>query len=73
MSERHKDSDSKSEPEPAFGMRVTGVHQGALDRQISEAVSINNTPPSELMNSKMSLDIIQCGDCSSLLTYNHPA
>ena len=52
MSERHKDSDSKSEPEPAFGMTVTGVHQGALDRQISEAVSINNTPPSELMNSK---------------------
>ena len=52
MSERHKDSDSKSEPEPAFSMTVTGVHQGALNRQISEAVSINNTPPSELMNSK---------------------
>ena len=37
---------------PRYDMRVTGTHTSALDRQVTEAVTIGNTPRSLLMNSK---------------------
>ena len=33
-------------------MTVTSTHDSALDRQVTEAVAISNTPRTQLMNSK---------------------
>ena len=38
--------------QPQFKMTVTSTHTSALDRQIMEAVVINNTPRTKLLNKK---------------------
>ena len=47
LQDKHKDEDT-----PTFKMTVMNTHRSALDRQISEAVHISNTPDDDLINRK---------------------
>ena len=50
---RHLKHDHRSEMQtPKFNMTVIRSHRNALDRQITEAVKINNTDRDKLMNNK---------------------
>ena len=45
----HQDSEDNK---PKFSMQITGTHKSALDRQLTEAVKINNTGTATLINNK---------------------
>ena len=48
---RHlQDKHSEDENTPTFKMSVIDAHRSALNRQISEAVHISNTPDDDLIN-----------------------
>ena len=43
---------SNSDPPPQYSMVITGYQETALERQITEAVKINNTPPELRLNTR---------------------
>ena len=49
---RHASTQHNDEDPPKFSMKVTHKHDNALSRQISEAVTISNTPGAKLINNK---------------------
>ena len=50
---RHTKESHNNDVTPQYDMRVTGTHTSALDRQVTEAVTISNTPRTLLMNTKL--------------------
>ena len=50
---RHATQQHINDPQPTqFAMKVMSTHRTALDRQVTEAVRIANTPSDQLINSK---------------------
>ena len=49
---RHTSTQHQENDTPNFTMKVTRTHNSALSRQVSEAVTISNTPGNKLINNK---------------------